>query len=126
MKINPFCEQFVETNKSYRILNFKLNFNFEIPFFNLHRSISGANFGTVISLPLSGWLCSLELWGGWPLAFYLFGSLGIVWYVFWLFFIYDTPALHPRIDTMERLYIEACVEPKDDVGSTKILFKTQL
>lgn len=76
---------------------------------------AGANFGTVISLPLSGWLCSLELWGGWPLAFYLFGTLGIVWYVFWLFLIYDTPAQHPWIDSNEKAYIEAYVEPKDEV-----------
>ncbi|KAK0170800.1 hypothetical protein PV328_008598 [Microctonus aethiopoides] len=73
---------------------------------------AGANFGTVISLPVSGYLCSLEFWGGWPLAFYLFGTLGIIWYIFWLFFIYDTPAEHPRIDFQEKLYIEACVEPK--------------
>ncbi|XP_063973825.1 sialin [Diachasmimorpha longicaudata] len=75
---------------------------------------AGSNFGTVISLPVSGWLCSLELWGGWPLAFYLFGGLGIIWYIFWLFFIYDTPAQHPGIDLQEKLYIEACVEPKNE------------
>lgn len=76
---------------------------------------AGANFGTVISLPVSGWLCSLELWGGWPLAFYLFGGLGIVWYAFWLIFVYDTPAQHKKIDPLERAYIEASVEKKDEV-----------
>lgn len=75
---------------------------------------AGSNFGTIISLPLSGWLCSLELWGGWPLAFYLFGGLGIVWYAFWLIFIYDTPAEHTRIDPEEKAYIEASVEKKDE------------
>ncbi|KAF3424176.1 hypothetical protein E2986_07145 [Frieseomelitta varia] len=75
---------------------------------------AGANFGTVISLPVSGWLCSLELWGGWPLAFYLFGGLGIVWYAFWLIFVYDTPAQHTKIDPLERAYIEASVEKKDE------------
>ncbi|KAK9297287.1 hypothetical protein QLX08_009004 [Tetragonisca angustula] len=75
---------------------------------------AGANFGTVISLPVSGWLCSLELWGGWPLAFYLFGGLGIVWYAFWLIFVYDTPAQHRTIDPLERAYIEASVEKKDE------------
>ncbi|XP_012274973.1 sialin isoform X2 [Orussus abietinus] len=75
---------------------------------------AGSNFGTVISLPVSGWLCSLEFWGGWPLAFYLFGGLGIVWYIFWLLFVYDTPSEHPRIDPQERAYIEACVESKDE------------
>ncbi|CAL7950296.1 unnamed protein product [Xylocopa violacea] len=75
---------------------------------------AGANFGTVISLPVSGWLCSLELWGGWPLAFYLFGSLGIVWYAFWLIFIFDTPAQHTKIDPLEREYIEASIEKMDE------------
>ncbi|KAF7989200.1 hypothetical protein HCN44_007730 [Aphidius gifuensis] len=79
---------------------------------------SGANFGTVISLPVSGWLCSLTLWGGWPLAFYLFGSLGMVWYIFWLLYVYDTPAEHPKIDPQEKLYIEALVEPKHDNNSS--------
>lgn len=88
--------------------------NLQFLFLELH--FAGANFGTIISLPMSGWLCSLEFWGGWPLAFYLFGGLGIVWYVFWLFFIYDSPAVHPRIDPKEKAYIEACVEPKDDVS----------
>lgn len=76
----------------------------------------GANFGTVISLPVSGWLCSLELWGGWPLAFYLFGGLGLIWYVFWLIFIYDSPAQHATIDPSEKAYIEASVEKKDEVS----------
>lgn len=77
---------------------------------------SGSNFGTVISLPVSGWLCSLELWGGWPLAFYLFGGLGLVWYAFWLIFIYDTPSQHTSIDPSEKAYIEASVEKKNEVS----------
>lgn len=72
---------------------------------------------------MSGYLCSLDFWGGWPLAFYLFGSLGIVWYIFWLFFIYNTPAEHPRIDFEERLYIEASVEPKHLVRNRMIFMK---
>ncbi|XP_077263870.1 major facilitator superfamily transporter 10 [Temnothorax americanus] len=75
---------------------------------------AGANFGTVVSLPVSGWLCSLELWNGWPLAFYLFGSLGLVWYIFWLIYIYDTPSLHVSIDPAEKAYIEASVEKKNE------------
>lgn len=81
---------------------------------------AGSNFGTVISLPLSGWLCSLELWGGWPLAFYLFGGLGVIWYAFWLIFIYDTPAQHVRIDPRERAYIEASVEEKDETDDPDV------
>jgi ACS family sodium-dependent inorganic phosphate cotransporter-like MFS transporter 5 len=54
--------------------------------------VAGSNFGTIISMPLSGYLCSLEFLGGWPLSFYIFGGLGVVWFVVWLFVVYDTPA----------------------------------
>ncbi|OAD55056.1 Sialin, partial [Eufriesea mexicana] len=77
---------------------------------------AGSNVGTVISLPISAWLCSLEFWGGWPLAFYLFGGLGIVWYAFWLIYVFDTPAQHKKIDPLERAYIEATVEKKAEVN----------
>lgn len=70
---------------------------------------AGANFGTVISLPLSGWLCSLDFLGGWPLCFYLFGGLGIIWFIFWLLLVYDTPTKHPRICPLERAFIIECV-----------------
>jgi hypothetical protein len=67
--------------------------------------VAGANFGTIISMPLSGYLCSLEFLGGWPLSFYIFGGLGVVWFVVWLFLVYDTPALHPYISIQEQNYI---------------------
>ncbi|KAL9881863.1 major facilitator superfamily transporter 10 isoform 2-T2 [Glossina fuscipes fuscipes] len=67
---------------------------------------AGSNIGTVISLPLSGWLCSLDFLGGWPLSFYLFGAMGLIWFIFWMFLVYDKPSMHPRISTKERMYIE--------------------
>ncbi|CAG9812418.1 unnamed protein product [Phaedon cochleariae] len=81
---------------------------------------AGTNFGTILSLPLSGWLCSLELDGGWPLSFYLFGILGIVWFIFWMFLIYDSPSTHPRIDRQEQLYILASIGPQDEDDKTPI------
>lgn len=75
---------------------------------------AGVNFGTVISLPLTGWMCSLDFMGGWPLAFYIFGVLGIVWFIFWLYLVYDTPQSHPRISNSEQAYIERCVQRVDD------------
>lgn len=73
---------------------------------------AGANFGTVVSLPVSGWLCSLDLMGGWPLAFYIFGALGLVWFIFWVFLIYDTPSCHPRICRQEQSFILASIGPQ--------------
>lgn len=72
--------------------------------------VSGANFGTIISLPLSGWLCSFD--GGWPLSFYIFGVLGIIWFVFWIFLVYDSPTSHPRIDHQEKAFILASIGPQ--------------
>lgn len=70
---------------------------------------AGANFGTIISLPLSGWFCTLDFMGGWPLAFYVFGVLGIVWFVFWLLLVYDSPSDHPRICPKEAAFIAASI-----------------
>lgn len=80
---------------------------------------AGANFGTVVSLPVSGWLCSLEWGGGWPLCFYVFGGLGLVWFVFWLVLVYDSPRTHPRICEQEKAFIlESTGELLDDADVT--------
>ena len=42
---------------------------------------SGANFGTVLAQPLSGYLCQYGPWGGWPSVFYLGGAVTCVWCV---------------------------------------------
>ncbi|KAH8319216.1 hypothetical protein KR074_002401 [Drosophila pseudoananassae] len=67
---------------------------------------AGSNIGTVISMPLTGWLCSLDFLGGWPSAFYIFGLLGILWFGCWMYLVYDKPRDHPRISCAEREYIE--------------------
>lgn len=53
--------------------------------------------------------------GGWPLAFYIFGGTGIIWFAFWMYFVYDEPKKHPRISPEERLYIERACQTKDQV-----------
>lgn len=63
-------------------------------------------------MPLTGWLCTLDLYGGWPLAFYLFGILGIIWFIVWLYLVFDSPVAHPRISIEERNYILAAVGPQ--------------
>ncbi|XP_067012655.2 putative inorganic phosphate cotransporter isoform X1 [Anabrus simplex] len=70
---------------------------------------SGGYLGTVICMPVSGLLCAMEFADGWPLVFYVFGGLGILWYIPWLFLVYDSPAQHPRISPEERRYIEASI-----------------
>lgn len=48
------------------------------------------------------------------MSFYLFGALGVVWFVFWMLLVYDSPSTHPRIDRQEQAYILASVGPQDE------------
>ena len=38
--------------------------------------------------------------------FYVFGSLGILWFFAWSVLVYDGPDVHPRIAQEEREYLE--------------------
>ena len=65
---------------------------------------AGAQFGTIISLPISG-LIAAKI--DWESVFYFFGALGFIWFFFWLFLVFDSPQTHPRISMEERFYIES-------------------
>jgi ACS family sodium-dependent inorganic phosphate cotransporter-like MFS transporter 5 len=34
---------------------------------------------------------------GWEYIFYILGGLGAIWFGLWTYFVYDSPATHPRI-----------------------------
>ena len=55
----------------------------------------GAQAGTMIALPVSGVLAD-EI--NWESVFYVFGVLGILWFIFWAYLCHNSPASHPRID----------------------------
>uniref|UniRef100_A0A6Q2Y8U4 Sialin n=1 Tax=Esox lucius TaxID=8010 RepID=A0A6Q2Y8U4_ESOLU len=63
---------------------------------------TGAQLGTVVALPLSGQIC---FYLDWTWVFYIFGIVGIVWFILWAFLVSNTPSTHPRISEQERLYI---------------------
>lgn len=63
----------------------------------------GIALGHAIFLPLFGFLLSLIAW---EWVFHLSGIIGIIWFCFWQYFVYDTPSTHPHIHPMERAYIE--------------------
>ncbi|XP_058422756.1 sialin isoform X3 [Diceros bicornis minor] len=65
-------------------------------------SYAGAQLGTVISLPLSGIIC---LYMNWTYVFYLFGIVGIIWFILWISLVSDTPETHKRISHYEKEYI---------------------
>ncbi|XP_063236034.1 sialin-like isoform X2 [Bacillus rossius redtenbacheri] len=70
---------------------------------------SGGYLGTITCFPISGLLCDWGVAGGWPMVFYVFGGIGVVWFIPWLFLVYDSPQQHPRISPEERDYIEKSI-----------------
>lgn len=76
-------------------------------------SYIGAQLGTVISLPLSGEIC---FYLDWTYVFYVFGAIGLVWFVLWAFLAFDSPNTHPRISERERLYINTSL--KNELSSS--------
>ncbi|KAJ1182074.1 hypothetical protein NDU88_007269 [Pleurodeles waltl] len=69
-------------------------------------SFCGSYAGAVIAMPLAGILVQYT---GWSSVFYLYGSFGMVWYMFWLLVSYESPATHPTISDEERRYIEESI-----------------
>ncbi|XP_047112883.1 sialin-like isoform X1 [Schistocerca piceifrons] len=68
----------------------------------------GICVGTLVSMAVTGILC--ETIGGWPLSFYFFGGVGLLWCVPWFFQAADSPSQHPSIDPAERNYIKATIQ----------------
>ncbi|ELW47140.1 Vesicular glutamate transporter 1 [Tupaia chinensis] len=66
----------------------------------------GSYAGAVVAMPLAGVLVQ---YSGWSSVFYVYGSFGIFWYLFWLLVSYESPALHPSISEEERKYIEDAI-----------------
>uniref|UniRef100_A0A8C9WGK5 Vesicular glutamate transporter 1 n=1 Tax=Scleropages formosus TaxID=113540 RepID=A0A8C9WGK5_SCLFO len=69
----------------------------------------GSYAGAVVAMPLAGVLVQ---YSGWSSVFYVYGSFGIFWYLFWILVSYESPAAHPTITPEERKYIE------DAIGET--------
>ena len=73
---------------------------------------SGIQFGTVITLPVSGWLCDTTFLGGWPSVFYIFGFLGVIWGIAWFLLVKESPEDHPRISKWEYHHITSNLPPR--------------
>ncbi|KAF7698984.1 hypothetical protein HF521_003726 [Silurus meridionalis] len=84
-------------------------------------SFCGSYAGAVIAMPLAGVLVQYV---GWPSVFYIYGVFGIIWYMFWLFLAYDSPAVHPTISEQERIYIETSIGEGVNLLSATEKFKT--
>uniref|UniRef100_A0A667X8J6 Sialin n=1 Tax=Myripristis murdjan TaxID=586833 RepID=A0A667X8J6_9TELE len=76
-------------------------------------SYTGAQLGTVIALPLSGEIC---FYLDWTYIFYVFGAVGLLWFVLWALLVFNSPNTHPRISERERLYITTSL--KNELSSS--------
>ena len=59
--------------------------------------------GLLHSMSLVRLLCIAE----YALAFTHLGVLGVIWFIFWVYLGFSSPADHPRISKEEREYIES-------------------
>ncbi|KAJ6645996.1 putative inorganic phosphate cotransporter, partial [Pseudolycoriella hygida] len=87
---------------------------------------AGAQFGTIISMPLSGLLAQHGFDGGWPSIFYVFGVVGVVWSIAFLWLVYEEPSVHPTIDEEEKKYILNSLWGTANVTSPPVPFKAIL
>jgi ACS family sodium-dependent inorganic phosphate cotransporter len=74
--------------------------------------VSGATIGAPVGLMISGFLVEAY---GWESAFYLFGTLGLLWAVYWLRNACDNPADHPQIDAQE---LAILANPESDTSAS--------
>lgn len=63
----------------------------------------GAQIGNIAGTYLSGLVMRH---GDWESVFYLFGGLGILWFILWTVLCYNDPASHPYISDKEKKYLE--------------------
>lgn len=69
-------------------------------------SLAGFSFGIGLTYPLCGFIIAHF---GWRVVFYVTGSLGMLWCVFWWLLAFDSPGQHPRITASELRYIQSNV-----------------
>jgi ACS family sodium-dependent inorganic phosphate cotransporter len=63
---------------------------------------SGIPIGTVFALVVTP---IIVLYLGWQWAFYLFGAVGVLWFLLWNRLVTTDPGSHPRISEAERAYL---------------------
>lgn len=83
-------------------------------------SFTGSYAGAVIGLPLSGYMTDRISWQS---SFYVYGIVGILWFILWSFFSYERPAVCPTITNEERIYIEESIGETSSSLANKMWIK---
>ncbi|KAJ8980966.1 hypothetical protein NQ317_013420 [Molorchus minor] len=72
---------------------------------------AGGPLGNVIAMPITGAIAASTV--GWPVVFYLYGTMGMVWSILWLFTGSDSPSKCKGISAEEKKYIDAGLVSED-------------
>lgn len=84
---------------------------------------AGSNVGALLTPLLVPWL---TVWLGWPAAFFITGSLGLLWLVGWLG-VYRPPHQHPRLSARELAHIrQDPPDPPTRIGWLELLRHRQV
>ncbi|KPM03634.1 hypothetical protein QR98_0020670 [Sarcoptes scabiei] len=72
-------------------------------------------------MPITALLCdkssSFTVVSGWPVVFYLFGFIGLIWSLIWFVFIHESPEMHPSISHEE---LELILENRNYNSAQKV------
>ena len=79
-------------------------------------SNSGIPIGQVAALGVAP---IIAVYWGWEAIFYIFGGVGLIWYVLWQLTVAKDPDNHPRISAEEREEIRAGIPPRDDENAAQ-------
>ncbi|XP_022911273.1 putative inorganic phosphate cotransporter [Onthophagus taurus] len=85
---------------------------------------AGGQIGTVVGNALSGYL--IEATGDWSSVFYVFGALGLLWFVIWTLICYSSPDTHPFISDEEKSYLRKELAESTSSKSKKIPWRAIL
>lgn len=62
----------------------------------------GSSIGVAVTYPIFGFIIQKTSWEN---VFHFCGIAGTIWWLLWLYYVYDLPEEHPRIHPKEREYI---------------------
>lgn len=78
-------------------------------------AFAGNYAGTVVAMPASGLLAAKY---GWESVFYVFGTIGCIWYIVWIIIVRESPEKDQYCSIEERDYIMHSLGQKAGVTQT--------
>lgn len=72
----------------------------------------GVQIGTVLANLLGGVILEY-MPTGWEAVFYIFGTVSVIWFLFWIVLCYNDPSSHPFITEREKMFL------KESIGQTE-------